>query len=184
MNTELKKDVWIKKAFSLAEDALINGEVPVGCILVHKNNKVIGVGCNEVNQTKNATRHAELIAIDNAILYLRNNQKETVTTIDIHNLMNECVLYVTVEPCIMCSAALRAVHIPLVYFGCKNERFGGCGSILDVHSDNDISVLLGPSMKCIGGNHELRAITLLKQFYNQMNPNAPLPAKQRLESNS
>ena len=179
MTKEFKKDFWMEKAFSLAEDALKNGEVPVGCILVKKNIEIVSIGYNEVNQTKNATRHAEMVAVDNAITYLNNKQKHFVKArASIKDFMQDCILYVTVEPCIMCAAALRAVHVPVVYFGCKNERFGGCGSILNIHNNNKICNLLGPCMKSIGGNQELRAVALLKQFYSQENPNAPLLGKQ------
>ena len=54
---------WMKKAFEYAQDALKVGEVPVGCIFVYKG-EIIATGRNEVNETKNATRHAELVAID------------------------------------------------------------------------------------------------------------------------
>ena len=100
--------------------------MPVGCIFVHDGVN-IGQGSNEVNATKNATRHAEFIAIEQVRVYCKE-----------HGL-NECevfdnsVLYVTTEPCIMCAAALRYIGVRSVVFGCTNPRFGGCGSVLDVH---------------------------------------------------
>lgn len=165
---------WMSKAFSYADDALKNGEVPVGCIIVLNDEKVIGVGRNEVNVSKNATRHAEAVAIDDAYRYLlaeyRNEsghdlEQETL------NSFKKCTLYVTVEPCIMCAAMVRAMGIPLVVYGCQNERFGGCGSVLDVSGDEDLTPQFGSKLMCIGGIHAEKAVQLLKDFYQQDNPN-------------
>lgn len=114
---------------SKAREALQKSEVPVGCIMVYKN-QVIGTGRNEVNKTKNATRHAELVAMDQVKLWCESE------CLNFEDVLHECCLYVTVEPCIMCAAALRLLGIPKVVFGCANERFGGCGSILNIHTDD------------------------------------------------
>ena len=78
-----------------------------------------------------ASRHAELEAID-AIL-----SDPTLTPPSARSdpyLLKDTTLYVTVEPCIMCASALRQMGIHAVYFGCANERFGGCGSVLGVNA--------------------------------------------------
>lgn len=118
---------WMEAAMQMARDALESSEVPVGCLMVY-NDEVVGKGRNEVNQTKNATRHAELVAIDQALAWCRRNGRDS------SEVFERAVLYVTVEPCIMCAAALRLVKVPLVVYGCQNERFGGCGSVLDIAS--------------------------------------------------
>lgn len=164
MNTDQEHLNWMERSFNLAEEALLSGEVPVGCLLVH-NGKELAVGRNEVNETKNATRHAEIVAIDRVLKHCEDNKLDSKT------VFRECVLYVTVEPCIMCSGALRQVEIPLVVYGCANDRFGGCGSILPVHSDNLPG--LGPSFHCITGIMAERAIQILKDFYRGENLNAP-----------
>lgn len=115
--------------FLKARDALEEGEVPVGCVIVYQN-QVIGTGRNQVNETKNATRHAELVAIDQVKTWCMSK------CLSFEDVLHDCCLYVTVEPCIMCAAALRFVGIPRVVFGCANERFGGCGSILNIHTDD------------------------------------------------
>lgn len=157
-------NLWMERTFELAEEALKCGEVPVGCLLVHDGQE-IAVGKNEVNETKNATRHAEIVAIDKVLKYCEENG------IDSKTVFRTCVLYVTVEPCIMCTGSLRQMEIPLVIYGCANERFGGCGSILSVHSDDLPS--LGPPLQCIRGAMADRAVNLLKDFYRGENPNAP-----------
>uniref|UniRef100_A0A673LNG5 tRNA-specific adenosine deaminase 2 n=1 Tax=Sinocyclocheilus rhinocerous TaxID=307959 RepID=A0A673LNG5_9TELE len=153
---------WMSKAFDMALEALENGEVPVGCLMVY-NNEIIGKGRNEVNETKNATRHAEMVALDQVLDWCRFREKDPI------EVCEQTVLYVTVEPCIMCAAALRLLHIPLVVYGCKNERFGGCGSVLDVSSDHLPHT--GTSFKCIAGYRAEEAVEMLETFYKQENPN-------------
>ncbi|XP_014448504.1 tRNA-specific adenosine deaminase 2 isoform X2 [Tupaia chinensis] len=91
---------WMEEAMCMAKDALENTEVPVGCLMVY-NNEVVGKGRNEVNQTKNATRHAEMVAIDQVLDWCRCSDKSP------SEVFEHTVLYVTVEPCIMCATALR-----------------------------------------------------------------------------
>jgi len=112
-------------ALDAANAALHSKEVPVGCVYV-RNGTVIAMGANETNRDKNGTRHAEIVAFDKIL-------KECgVDRSDIREYMADVVLFVTVEPCIMCAAALRQMGIIHVVYGCGNERFGGCGSVLSV----------------------------------------------------
>jgi tRNA-specific adenosine deaminase 2 len=74
-----------------------------------------------------ATRHAELEAIDSILA------DKALTPIVTKYPLSETTLYVTVEPCIMCASALRQMGIKDVFYGCGNERFGGCGSVLGVN---------------------------------------------------
>jgi tRNA-specific adenosine deaminase 2 len=138
---------------------------------------VVGCGRNEVNITKNATRHGEMIAIDQVKQYCELNG------LGCEDVFRQCSLYVTVEPCIMCAAALRLLCIPKVVYGCENERFGGCGSILNVHSDiyaempDSCSGNQGPGkpFHVFSGIYAKQAVDLLQRFYLQTNPNAPNP---------
>ncbi|XDA79112.1 hypothetical protein R6Z07F_009168 [Ovis aries] len=155
---------WMEQAMQMAKDALDNTEVPVGCLMVY-NNEVVGKGRNEVNQTKNATRHAEMVAIDQALDWCRRRGRSP------SEVFEHTVLYVTVEPCIMCAAALRLMRIPLVVYGCQNERFGGCGSVLDIASADLPST--GKPFQCTPGYRAEEAVEMLKTFYKQENPNAP-----------
>jgi tRNA-specific adenosine deaminase 2 len=83
-------------------------------------------------------------------------------------LFAESELFVTCEPCIMCAGALLHAGIGKVYFGCSNERFGGCGSVLRLH-DQSFPGLAG--YPCVSGLFVEEAIQLLKQFYLDGNPN-------------
>ncbi|XP_034017756.1 tRNA-specific adenosine deaminase 2 isoform X2 [Thalassophryne amazonica] len=151
---------WMDSAFHMAKDALGHGEVPVGCLLVY-DNQVIGRGQNE------ATRHAEMVALDQLLDWCRHSNLE------VRAVCEQTALYVTVEPCVMCAAALRLLRIPLVVYGCRNERFGGCGSVLDV-SSADLPQT-GSTFKCVSGHRADEAVDILKTFYKQENPNAPNP---------
>ncbi|XP_073929039.1 tRNA-specific adenosine deaminase 2 [Castor canadensis] len=155
---------WMEEAMRMAKEALENTEVPVGCLMVYKS-EVVGKGRNEVNQTKNATRHAEMVAIDQVLDWCRRSGQSPSAVLE------HTVLYVTVEPCIMCAAALRLMKIPLVVYGCQNERFGGCGSVLNIASADLPNT--GRPFQCIPGYRAEEAVELLKTFYKQENPNAP-----------
>lgn len=153
---------FMDKAFSYAYEALAEKEVPVGCILVY-NNEIRGVGRNTVNETKNATRHAELNCIDQLYEYCTSN------SLDHKKVFSETSVYVTVEPCIMCAAALYDLGIKNVVYGCKNDRFGG-------QTVFNVAQVLNTRTVVKGGHRSEEALNLLKEFYDGVNPNAP-PSK-------
>ena len=117
-----RHEAFMREAFKMAEQALTIDETPVGCVFVH-DGAIIGGGYNDTNRSLNGTRHAEFVAME-AILKQHPQ-----------SILRETDLYVTVEPCIMCAAALRQWQIRAVYFGCANERFGGCGGVLNIHTE-------------------------------------------------
>uniref|UniRef100_A0A8D0KUY4 CMP/dCMP-type deaminase domain-containing protein n=1 Tax=Strix occidentalis caurina TaxID=311401 RepID=A0A8D0KUY4_STROC len=136
-----------------AKEALEKGEVPVGCLLVY-GGEVIGRGSNEVNEMKDATRHAEMVAIDQVLDWCKQHNRD-YTEVFAHS-----VLYVTVEPCIMCAAAVRLMSI----LSC-------CGSVLSISSDDMVDT--GEPFECVSGYRAKEAVEMLKAFYRQENPNAP-----------
>ncbi|KAK3046495.1 tRNA(adenine34) deaminase [Extremus antarcticus] len=149
---------FMRQAIQMAELALASDETPVGCVFVHSG-EVIGRGINGTNASLNGTRHAEFVAL--AEIMSRHPQS-ILTTTD---------LYVTVEPCIMCASALRQYGIRAVYFGCLNDRFGGCGGVMKIHSDPGVD----PAYPVYGGLFREEAIMLLRRFYVQENEKAPEP---------
>eukprot|EP00026_Physarum_polycephalum_P014416 Phypoly_transcript_14930.p1 GENE.Phypoly_transcript_14930~~Phypoly_transcript_14930.p1 ORF type:complete len:186 (+),score=19.00 Phypoly_transcript_14930:276-833(+) len=161
---------WMREALAEANLALTQQEVPVGCVFVYQG-EVIGRGSNKTNLKRDATRHAEFEAID---MILQDSDGRYTPDIFQH-----CTLYVTVEPCIMCAAALAILNIKTVVFGCGNERFGGCGSVLDVrnHCNFVVGEELPPPYTCITGILKQECIDALQRFYEQENPNAPTPLK-------
>ncbi|CAM1305221.1 ADAT2 (predicted) [Pycnogonum litorale] len=154
------------RSFQLAEEALVAGEVPVGCVMMYGEQN-IAEGRNTVNETKNACRHAEINCIEMAVEWCRKHNRSN------RDVFPEVVIYVTVEPCIMCISALRSLDVRKVIYGCSNDRFGGCGSVLSVHRDRRILASSGENveMECIGGIQKDRAVSQLKDFYKGQNPN-------------
>ncbi|PNW74793.1 hypothetical protein CHLRE_12g509600v5 [Chlamydomonas reinhardtii] len=96
---------------------------------------------------------------------------------------DRCELYVTVEPCIMCAGALSLLGFRQVYYGCGNDRFGGCGSILPVNGEGcgacsgrpPRGVHVGRGFPAQGGLFPEEAVELLREFYAAGNPAAPRP---------
>lgn len=170
---------WMKRAFDMAQRAIECGEVPVGCVVV-RHGEVLASGCNEVNLTLNATRHAEMVAIDQLIDLCDKNEES------FSDIVSDSVIYVTVEPCVMCAYALRLVGLCNVVYGCGNDRFGGCGSVLDVHSkelksscSNHVDNTLQP-LHCSAGIMKSKAVSVLQRFYEGENPTAPKPKTKKI----
>lgn len=159
------------KAFELAEEALEHSEVPVGCLFVYEN-KIIGKGRNRTNEFKDATKHAELEAIDEVLRWFEENFSGQDDK-NLKLIWPQVDLYVTVEPCVMCARILRNLKLRTVYYGCPNERFGGCGSVLSIHETDIINEpKLTVKNEYLNAN---RAIFMLQTFYSGVNPNAPVP---------
>lgn len=146
-------------ALSQAKEALVAKEVPVGCVFVLNDQKPIGWGQNRSNETKNATQHAELVAIDQVISWCTEEEA------NLNDIFPNCSVYVTVEPCIMCAAALQQLKVRKIVFGCRNERFGGVTSVLRVLNSNP------DQMEVVEGLRKNDAVDLLKRFYAEGNPN-------------
>jgi len=102
-------EYFMKIAFEEADKAYKKGEMPVGAVIV-KNGKIIGMGYNKKEKSKNALMHAELIAIKKAC---KKNKDWR---------LNECVMYVTLEPCLMCMGAIAESRIKKIYCGIKNNK--------------------------------------------------------------
>ncbi|MCD8036819.1 MAG: tRNA adenosine(34) deaminase TadA [Clostridiales bacterium] len=111
--------MYMREALIEAEKAMESGEVPIGCVIVF-DGKIIGKGHNLRNSKKNPLCHAEISAINEAAAYIGDWRLE------------ECTLYVTVEPCPMCAGAIVQARIPRVVFGARNVKAGCAGSILNI----------------------------------------------------
>ena len=109
----------MEAAFLQAKTALSENEVPVGAVIV-KNDKIISAAHNTRETTKNALHHAEIIAIDNACKKLGGWR------------LWQCEMYVTMEPCPMCAGAIVNARIPQLYFGAYDNKYGACGSTVDL----------------------------------------------------
>ncbi|KAI8819403.1 cytidine deaminase-like protein [Fimicolochytrium jonesii] len=153
---------YMRAALEQAQEAYDAGEVPVGCVFVHEG-EIIGRGRNRTNETLNGTSHAEFVAINQ--ITQAGHSWDVFATTD---------LYVTVEPCVMCASALRHLNIRKVYFGCGNDKFGGCGSVFAVHQDTTSE---GRPYEAEGGYYREEAIMMLRRFYVRQNDHAPAPKR-------
>lgn len=110
---------YMKAALKQANKAYLLGEVPIGCVIVHEG-KIIGRGYNRRNTARNTLAHAEITAINKASKKIGDWRLEN------------CTLYVTLEPCQMCAGAIVQARIPEVVMGCMNPKAGCGGSILNI----------------------------------------------------
>ena len=141
-------EYWMKQALFQADKALQLKEVPVGAIIV-KDNKVIGRGYNQKEQLNDPTAHAEIVAITAAANTLEDWR------------LNDCVLYVTKEPCSMCAGAILNARLKLVVFGCYDEEEGCCGSLYQLCGDPRFKT----KVSVMGGVMESQSLSLIKDFF-------------------
>jgi tRNA(adenine34) deaminase len=139
----LTDEYFMKKAFDQAQKAFEEGEVPVGAIIV-SNNIVIAKGYNQVEKLNDPTAHAEIIAITSASNYLGSKYLEN------------CTLYVTLEPCMMCASALNWAKIDRVVYAAEDKKNGfmKCGKSV-----------LHPKTKLEFGLMSEKSSSLLKRFF-------------------
>lgn len=119
MKTLTREEKFMKEALRQAKKALALGEVPIGCVIVH-NDKIIGRGYNRRITDKNTLSHAELNAIRKASRVMGDWR------------LDDCEMYITLEPCQMCSGAIVQSRIKKVYIGTMNPKAGCAGSILNL----------------------------------------------------
>ena len=116
------KEYFMKQALKEAEKALKKLEVPVGAIIV-KDNRIISRAYNLKEIKKDTTYHAEIEAIKKASKKLNSWR------------LNDCEMYVTLEPCAMCAGAIINSRIKKLYFGTSDKKTGACGSVLNLLED-------------------------------------------------
>lgn len=112
-------DNYMKLALKEAIKAAKCGEIPIGAVIV-KNNKVIAKAHNTKEKSSDSTNHAEILVIKKACKKLKNWR------------LLDCELYVTMEPCMMCSGAIKESRISKLIYGIKNENFGYSNNINDI----------------------------------------------------
>lgn len=141
---------FMMQALHEAELAYQKDEVPVGAVIV-KDGVIIGRGHNLVETLKDPTAHAEIIAISSACNTLQEKY------------LSGCTIYVTLEPCVMCSGALVWSKIARIVFGAMDEKSGGCGSVFSIpHSRS-----LNHNIEVIQGVLEYDCAEILKRFFKK-----------------
>lgn len=114
---------YMRQALSLAREAAAAGEVPVGCVIVREG-RIVGRGRNRREENQRTASHAEMDAIAQA--------NDTLGTWR----LDDCALYVTLEPCPMCAGAILNARIPRVYYGARDSAMGACGGVLNLFMED------------------------------------------------
>jgi len=144
----MDREKYMAQAMELAREAGEAGDVPVGCVITDKDGNIIGRGRNRRQETHDATAHAELEAIREACAETGDWRLEG------------CSIFVTLEPCPMCTGAIINSRIPTVVYGAKEELSGSCGSVIDLFSER-----YGHKPAVYGGVMKDESAKLLKQFF-------------------
>lgn len=155
----------MRAAIREAKKAAALGDVPIGCVIVMEG-KIIARGYNKRTYTNNVLNHAEIIAINKACR-VRGDWR-----------LEECELYVTLEPCPMCAGAIVQARIPKVHIGCMNPKAGCAGSVVDLFRQEKL-------------NHqvetELSPLTeecseLMKSFFRELRKAHPIKVRYEYKS--
>jgi tRNA(adenine34) deaminase len=120
-------DAFMAQALDLARDALADGDVPVGAVVVDSSGNVIGTGRNTRERDADPTGHAEMVALREAAA-ARGEWR-----------LEDCTIYVTLEPCTMCAGAIVQSRIAHLVFGAWDEKAGAVGSLWDVVRDRRLN---------------------------------------------
>ena len=147
--TSSRDEHWMRRALQLAEQAAVQGEVPVGAVLVLDDVEV-GAGWNQPIATHDPTAHAEIMALRAAAQHTGNYR------------LTGSTLYVTLEPCVMCAGALVHARVARVVFGATDPKTGAAGSVFDTL----VSPLHNHRIACDGGVLAMQCSDLLRRFFH------------------
>lgn len=139
---------FMRQALKEADKAYEKGEIPIGAVVV-SNKTIIARGHNQVEQLNDCTAHAEMLAITSAQNYLGSKY------------LDQCTLYVTLEPCVMCAGALYWAQLEMLVFAAKDEKRGFSNQ----------GNLLHPKTKILSGLLEEESSNLIKSFFKQLRGN-------------
>ena len=142
---------YMKEALKQAKKAYALGEVPIGCVIVYQD-KIIGRGYNRRNTDKNTLAHAEITAINKASRVMKDWRLE------------ECTLYVTLEPCQMCAGAIVQARITRAVIGAMNPKAGCAGSILNLLQESRFN----HQVETVCGVLEEECQVLMKDFFKSL----------------
>jgi tRNA(adenine34) deaminase len=157
---KIKSDeYYMELALEEARKAKSNGDIPVGAVIIF-DGKIVGKGHNQVEKKKNCIAHAEIIAIKKAMKNIG------------YKHLNDCTMYVTLEPCSMCAGALVLSRLKKVVFGATDPKTGAAGSLYNILQDDRLNHFV----QIDSGILEDASSKLLKDFFRR------LRSKESLES--
>ena len=148
-NTRMTEDErWMEYALKEAEQAHKRNEVPIGAVVIMQN-RIIGRGYNQIESLQDPTAHAEIIAITAAATHTGSRR------------LDQCTMYVTLEPCTMCAGAIVLARIPRLVFGALDPKAGACGTLYNIVND----VRLNHRVETVDGVLVERCSEILKEFF-------------------
>lgn len=165
VDDNLNHEVYMKLAIEEAKKALAIDEVPIGALVVH-HGEIIGRGFNTRESEQNPIHHAEMKAIQAASEHLGTWRLE------------DCTLYVTLEPCVMCSGAIVMSRIPIVVYGAHDEKGGCSGSLMNLLNQREFN----HRATVISGICHDECSNLLKDFFRILRQKKLLEKQKKLES--
>ena len=149
-------DLYIREALAAARDAVQHGDVPVGAVIV-RDGDIIATASNRTVRDQDPTAHAELLAIREAARRVRSWR------------LDDCTLYVTLEPCAMCAGAIVLARIRMLVFGAFDDKGGMAGSVADIVRHPR----LNHRPEVVSGVLAEACAALLKEFFGGMRGEAP-----------
>jgi tRNA(adenine34) deaminase len=141
---------YMKLAIQQAQIAAENGDVPIGAVIVYKN-QIIGKAYNQREQLKDPTAHAEIIALTQAASFIESWR------------LHDCTIYVTLEPCPMCAGALVLARMDRLVYGCDDPKTGACKSLYNIVQDER----LNHRLEVTGGVLADECSRLLQEFFQR-----------------
>ncbi len=144
---------WMKLAIAEAVKAFDLDEVPIGCVIVF-DGRIIAKGHNLTEQLKDATAHAEMMAITSASAALESRYLTNTT------------LYATIEPCPMCAGAIVLARIPRLVFGAYDIKAGACGTLYNIPQDKR----LNHQVEIIPGVLDAECAALMREYFRKRRP--------------
>lgn len=144
----ISHEYFMQRALNMAKKAKDNGEVPIGAIII-KGEEIIAQSHNQVVTLKDATAHAEILAITQASAHFNNER------------LNGCTLYVTIEPCPMCVGAAVMARLDGIVFGAYDSKSGACGSRVELTKPG----LFNHDLKVKGGVMDMESRDIIQEFF-------------------
>lgn len=145
-----EQENFMAQALALAAEAAAAGEVPVGCVIV-RDGEIVGRGRNRREEKQATASHAEMEAIAQANEHLGTWR------------LDDCELYVTLEPCPMCSGGIINARVAQVYYGARDAKAGCCGSVLNLFEEP-----FNHRPQITGGVLEEECGALLREFFHNL----------------
>lgn len=145
---------FMQDALSLSNEAMEHGEIPIGAVIV-MDGKIIGRGRNKRKECSSPLAHAEIEALNDAAKFMNNWRFDDAT------------IYVTLEPCVMCAAALVQARIKRIVFGAIDAKGGGCGSLYNIPQDERFY----HTCQVTGGILQDRCKEILQNFFKKKRKN-------------